>query len=151
MLRAAHQRRRRFCPPAFPSYFWDTSRRHMRQLCRKKVAKGGYKESHAVYPKAHPSKRIANRCVRLPGGLTQPAWTISVFPFKYNSIYQCAQVMLNSCIYQQSSLTTTSEIHCKVDSQVRDVLAHMVQTRPRRQPDTTSSVRRRAGWSERGS
>jgi len=56
--------RRRFCPLAFSGYFLVTSRRHRRELCRQEVANGGYKESHSVDPRGHPSKRIASRFVR---------------------------------------------------------------------------------------
>jgi len=57
--------RRRFCPLAFSGYFLVTSRRHTRELCRQEVAEGGYKESHTVDPRGHPSKQIATRFVRL--------------------------------------------------------------------------------------
>jgi len=60
----------------------------MRQLCRQEVAKGGYKESHTVYPRGHPSKRIANWCVRIPGTLTEPAWKSSVLHLYIYSSWQ---------------------------------------------------------------
>jgi len=61
---ARGHRRRRFCPLTFSGYFLLTSRRHRRDLCRQEVTRGGYRESHTVDPRGHPSKRIANRFFR---------------------------------------------------------------------------------------